>query len=332
MKSSRTLFPRASRTTRAGLLAALLITLAATARADMAEGKLMQDLTVGANKDVQLKTGEVVQIMNQRGDKTVILVPLPDGSNGIFQINTIAIQSVPAGTPLGLPAPPPPPPPLPGTVPPNYPSAFTGAATFNTTTGSHSGGDACLIKLGTDNQAYLASSRQLLGYQGGFTDQIDAKDVPNFVPQIQLAPYSGSPVTYDVTGLLVHTRRLKPAGGKPNDDVALFRLHDSSPQTAAVALADKPPAIGDIVWLIARLRNDPPDKVAHRAQVLLLNEWVIIQFDDPDILTGGTLGAPVLNTDGQVVGILSSSLTGGGNVRGYLIPAALIANTIQGKR
>ena len=332
MKSARTLFPRASRTPRAGLLAALIIAFSATARADMAEGKLVQDLTVGANHDIPLKTGQVVQIMNQRGDKTVILVPLPDGSNGIFQINTIAIQAVPAGTPLGLPAPPPPPPPAPGTVPPNYPAAFTGAATFNTTQGSHTGGDACLIKLASDNQPYLASSRQLLGFQGGFTDQIDAKDVPNAVQEIQLTPYSGAAATYDVNGLLVHTKRLKPAGGKPLDDVALFRLHDNSPQAAAVALADKPPAIGDIVWLIARLRNGPPDKIAHRAQVLLLNDWVVIQFDDPDLLTGGTLGAPVLNTDGQVIGILSSSLTGGGTQRGYLIPAALLAKTIQSQK
>jgi hypothetical protein len=332
MKSSLTLLPGATRRIGATVAIAFVLAFFATSRADMPEGKLMQDLTVGANKDVQLKTGQVVQIMNQRGDKTVITVPLPDGSNGIFQIDSTAIQAVPAGTPLGLPAPPPPPPPAPGTVPPKYPATFTGAATFNTTQGSHTGGDACLIKLAGDNQAYLASSRQLLGFQGGFTTQIDAKEVPNAVQSIQLTPYSGAASSYDVTGLLVHTKRLKPAGGKPNDDVALFRLHDNAPQAAAVTLADKPPAIGDIVWVIARLRNGPPDKVAQRAQVLLLNEWVVIQFDDPDILTGGTLGAPVLNTDGQVIGVLSSSLTGGGNVRGYLIPAALLASTIQGKK
>jgi hypothetical protein len=334
MKSSRTLLPRASRRIGGAIAVALVLLFCATARADMPEGKLTQDLTVGANHDIQLKTGQVVQIMNQRGDKTVITVPLPDGSNGIFQINSIAIQAVPAGTPLGLPAPPPPPPPAPGTMPPNYPAAFTGAATFQTTQGSHTGGDACLIKLAGDNQAYLASSRQLLGFQGGFTDQIAAKDVPTAVQQIQLTPYSGAAATYDATGLLIHTNRLKPGGGKPNDDIALFRLPDNAPQAqaAAVALADKPPAIGDIVWLIARLRNSPPDKVAHRAQVLLLNDWVVIQFDDPDILTGGTLGAPVLNTDGQVIGVLSSSLTGGGNVRGYLIPAALLTKTIQSQK
>ena len=331
MKSSRTLLSGTSRRTWVGLAAALIIAFCATTRADMPEGKMMQDLTVGANKDVQLKTGQVVQIMNVRGDKTVITVPLPDGSNGIFQINSAAIQAVPAGTPLGLPAPPPPPPPAPGTVPPNYPAAFTGAATFNTTKGSHGGGDACLIKLPGGTQRYLASSRQLLGFQGGFTDQIDAKDVPTAVQGIQLAPYTGAPATYDATGLLIHTKRLKPAGGHPVDDIALFRLHDGSPPADAVQLADKPPAIGDVVWMIARLRNGAPDKVAHRAQVLLLNEWVVIQFDDPDILTGGTLGSPVLNTDGQVIGVLSSSLTGGGNVRGYLIPAALLAKTISQK-
>jgi hypothetical protein len=330
MKSSRTLFSLTAR--RIVVAAALLIALAAPARADLPEGKIMQDLTVGANHDVPLKTGQVVQIMNQKGDKTVILVPLPDGSNGIFQIDTTAIQAVPAGTPLGLPAPPPPPPAAPGTVPPKYPAAFTGAATFQTTQGEHSGGDASLIKLDSGDQAYLVSSRQLLGFLGGFQTQVAAKDVPAVVQQIQLAPFSSGTLTYDVTGLLVKTSRLKPAGGKPVDDVAIYRLHDSSPQAAAVALAGQAPAAGDVVWLIARLRNSPPDQLAHRAQVLAVKDWLEVQFDDGSLITAGALGAPVLNNDGQVVGVFSYSLSGGGNLRGYVIPASLLDKTIHAQK
>jgi hypothetical protein len=326
---SRTLLAAASPTARALLVAALFIAFSAAAHADMAEGKIMQDLTVGANHDVALKTGEVVQIMNQNGGKTVIMIAMPDGSNGIFQIDSTAIQSVPAGTPLGLPAPPPPPPPAPGTVPPKYPEAFTGAATFQTTQGNHSGGDAGLVKLDTGDQAYLISSRQLLGFLGGFQTQVAAKDVPTVVQQIQLTPYTGGALSYDITGLLVHTGRLKPAGGKPIDDIAIYRLHDTTAQAAAVALADQPPAVGDIVWLIARLRNSPPDQLAHRAQVTAVKDWIEVQFDDDNIITSGALGAPVLDTTGNVVGVFSSSLSGGGHVRGYLIPAALIAQTIQ---
>ena len=326
---SRTLFPAASQTARALLAAALFIAFSAGAHADMPEGKIMQDLTVGANHDVPLKTGQVVQIMNQNGGKTVIMIPMPDGSNGIFQIDSTAIQGVPAGTPLGLPAPPPPPPPAPGTVPPNYPAAFTGAATFQTTQGSHSGGDASLVKLDTGDQAYLISTRQLLGFLGGFQTQVAAKDVPTVVQQIQLNPYSGGALNYDITGLLVRTSRLKPAGGKPIDDIAVYRLHDSSPQAAAVALADQPPAVGDIVWLIARLRNSPPDQLAHRAQVTGVKDWIEMQFDDASLITAGAQGAPILNTTGQVVGVFSYGLSGGGNLRGYVIPAAIIAKTIQ---
>ncbi len=312
------------------LAAALVLTLAAHTHADMPEGKLTQDLIVGANHDVPLKKDQVVQLLSQHPDKTVITVPLPDGSNGIFQVDTILIKPVPAGTPLGVPAPPPPPPPPPGTVPPSYPAAFAGPATFQTTLGNHTGGEAALIKLDSGDQAYLASSRQLLGFQGGFQDQLAAKDVPNVVQRIQLAPFTGSGATYDVTGLLVKTSRLKPAGGKPLDDLALYRLHDSTAQPAALALAAQPPAVGDIVWVIARLRNSPPDQVAHRAQVLAIKDWLEIQFDDDGTILAGSIGAPVLNITGQVVGVLSYGLSGGGHIRGYVIPAALLAKTAQG--
>ncbi len=290
---------------------------------------MTQDLTVGANHDVALKTGEVVQIMNQSAGKAVVMVPLPDGSNGIFQIDSTAIQSVPAGTPLGLPAPPPPPPAAPGTVPPNYPAAFTGAATFQTTQGNHNGGDASLVKLSASDQAYVVSSRQLLGFQGGFQTQVAAKDVPSVVQQVQLAPYSGNPLTYDVAGLLVHTSRLKPSGGKPLDDVAIYRLHDTAAQTTAVALADQPAAVGDVVWVIARLRGSPPDQVAHRAQVTAVTDWLQIQFDNDQTIYAGANGAPVLNNAGQVVGVFSYGIAGGGHIQGFLIPAAVLARTIQ---
>jgi hypothetical protein len=301
-----------------------LLLLVATARADMAEGKITHDFTVGANHDIPLKTGQVVQIMNQNGGKTVIMLPLPDGSNGIFQIDSTDIQSVPAGTPLGLPAPPPPPP---GTVPPKYPAGFVGVPTFQTTQGNHSAGVASLINSG--GSVYLVTTRELLGPLGGFPTQIAARDVPATVHNIQLASFSGGSPTYAVTGLEVRTGRLQADSGKPIDDLAIYSLPDKTAQAQAVALAPQAPAVGDVIWVIARLHGSPPDHIAHRCQVIDTKSWLLIEFDEDDIHTGGISGAPVLNNAGELAGVLSSPVTEAGHIRAYVIPAALIAQTIQ---
>jgi hypothetical protein len=317
MKSLRTLFA----------ITGAFVLFTATVRADMAEGKITQDITVGANHDIPLKTGQVVQIMNQNDGKTVIMLPLPDGSNGIFQIDSTAIQSVPAGTPLGLPAPPPPPPPPPGTVPPKYPAGFVGVPTFQTTQGDHSAGGASLITSGEN--VYLVTTRELLGPQGGFTAQIAAADVPSAVQKIQIAPYSGSPATYAVKGFDTHSGRLQADSGKPIDDMAIFQVQDATAKAQAVPLADKTPAVDDVIWVIARLRGSPPDQIGHRCKVIDNTTWLLIEFDEDDIHTGGISGAPVLNNDGALVGVLSSCVTEAGHIRAYVIPAAVIAETIE---
>jgi hypothetical protein len=312
-----------------GFIAALFLLLPLVARADMVVGRIQRDMTVGANHDIPLKTGQVVQILNQSGAKTVIMLPLPDGSNGIFEIDASAIKLAPPGTPLGLPAPPPPPPPPPGTVAPKFPDGFAGSATFQTTLGNgHTSGEASIIKAGGD-AVYIVSVRQLLGPLGGFAQDVAAKDVPHVVQHIQITPFSGAAVTYDVTGLLVRTKRLKADSGSPIDDLAIYRLTGAPPQSSAVALADLAPAVGDPVWVIARLRGEPPDQLAHRGVITANAKWLEMQFDNSNTITSGAAGAPVLNTAGQVVGVLSGHLTGGGQVRGYLIPAAVITTTIN---
>ncbi len=314
----------------AGLLATLFA-LAPTARADMPKGKLVQDLTVGANHDVALKTGQVVQIMNQHGDKTVILVPLPDGSNGIFQINTIAIQSVPAGTPLGLPpaasATPSRARHRPAQIPrclhrPPPPSRPPSAATPAATPPSSSSPPATrpTWPAPASYSAFRADSRTRSPPKTSPTSSSKSSSRPT--PAAQRPP-STSPASSS------KPRAPSPPAANPST---------TSPSTACTTPARKPPpspspasppAEGDIVWLIARLRNSPPDQLAHRAQVIATKDWLEIQFDDPNLIIGGIIGAPVLNTTGQVVGIFSYGLSGGGNLRGYLIPAPLLAKTIQ---
>ena len=328
MKSPGALFSRGSRRTAVGL-AALILLSAVSARADMPEGKVTKDTVVGANHDIVLKTGYVVQIMNQSGANTVIMVPLPDGSNGIFQVDSGTIQAVPAGTPLGLPAPPAPPPPPPGTVAPSYPLSCIGKPNFETPQGNHASGLANLLVYQPSDPGYIVTVRHLLGPLGGFANQIAAKDVPTAVQTIQIADYTGASTDYAVTGLVVRSARPRAEGGSPADDLAIFQLHVASPHAQQVTLSDQLPAIGDHVWLIARLRDLPPDQVAHRAQITANKSWLEVPFDDTDLHLGSANGAPVLDEKGHVVGVFARSIQAAGQNRGYIIPSTLIVKTIQ---
>jgi hypothetical protein len=77
-----------------------------SAAADMPAGKINHDMVVGASHDIALKAGQAVQVMGQSGGKVVIMVTLPDGSNGVFQVDAADV-TLAAAAPAVAPAPPP---------------------------------------------------------------------------------------------------------------------------------------------------------------------------------------------------------------------------------
>ena len=331
------------------------------ARADEEKGRLKQDITVGANHDVRLKAHQVVQVLKNSGNTAVIMVQLPDGSNGVYQIDAAAIEMI---APSAAPPPPVPPiavTPMPATAnagpvnpvastpiapnkpspsppaaatapsgPPTYPDDFVGNPEFNTTVGTESGGTASVVKLKDGTQSYIVSARHLLGPDGGFKTQAAAKDVPSFVQSIQIDSFSGGDQHYDVTGLLVPATRLKAAGGAPIDDMAIYQNHDSTAQSQAVVLTDQMAPVGARVWVVAHVRGGVPEgQIMQPGTVKWNAKWLIIQFDDDGIMPAGASGAPALNAAGEVVGVYSNHINKDGHVLGFIIPSPLIVKIIK---
>lgn len=321
--------------------------------ADMPTGKLNRDLTVGAKNDVNLKSGQTVQVLGKSGSKVVIMVTLADGSNGVFQVDAadVAITAAappppPAPAPAAAPSPAPVAPPVPPSAPPtpapsaaptpsgppSYPNDFVGGAEVHATTGTNAAGTASVVHLKGQTQSYIVSARHLLGPEGGFPKQTAAKDVPSVVQAIAIDSFSGGHHRYDVTGLAVPTERLKADGGMPTDDMAIYLNHDNSPQDQALPLADHLPAMGEPLWLIAHVRGGVPEgQVVQPGKVIRLqgDGWGVMQFDNDKIITAGASGAPVLNAAGEVVGVYSGHSNANGHVEGYFIPATMIAKVIQ---
>ena len=93
-------------------LAFLLLSLAHAAAAE--SGRIKYDVTVGPASDpVQLKAGEAVQIMSRGAARSVIMVPLPDGSQGVYQVDSAALENASDSA----------------TTPPTSPSAASAPAT-----------------------------------------------------------------------------------------------------------------------------------------------------------------------------------------------------------
>ena len=310
-------------------------------------GKLNRDLVVGSENNVKLSAGQTVQVLGQSGSKVIIMIPLADGSNGVFQVDTADVTLVavatPATAPIPAPAPAPaspliaptsvhaPPTPVVAPVPPtpsgppSYPNDFVGGAEVDTAAGERGAGTASVIHLKGQMQSYIVSARHLLGPDGGFATQTAAKDVPTFVQSISINSFSGGRHHYDVTGLVVPTTRLKANGGMPTDDIAIYLNHDSSSQDQALPLADHLPAMGEPLWVIAHVRGGVPDgQVVQPGKVIRLQKdgWGVLQFDNDQIITAGASGAPVLNAAGEVVGVYSGHSNANGHVDGFFMYAS----------
>jgi len=318
----------------------------------MPAGKLNHDMIVGAAHDIPLKAGQAVQVMGQSGGKVVIMVTLADGSNGVFQVGAADVTLTPAApappppatAPMPTPAPASPmatapasPPPAPSTPapaptgPPTWPDDFVGGEEVEATTGTNAAGTASVVHLKGQTQSYIVSARHLLGPMGGFPTQTAAKDVPSVVKTITIDAFSGGHRHYDVTGLLVPANHLKADGGDPVDDMAVYLNHDNSPQDQALPLADHLPAENDPVWVIAHVRGGVPEgQVIQPGKFIELKDgWIIFQFDNDNIISNGASGAPVLDAQGEVIGVYSGHSTNDGHKFGWVIPATMIANIIQ---
>ena len=69
-------------------------------------------------------------------------------------------------------------------------------------------------------------------------------------------------------------------------------------------LAETVPALGSQVWLVAKVRGGASaDQIMHSAKVVDIHTWIIFQFDDDKLITRDASGGPVVNAEGEVVGV-----------------------------
>jgi Trypsin-like peptidase domain len=209
---------------------------------------------------------------------------------------------------------------------PQFPKRFVGCPEFRTTAGTQAAGTAFLARRAGDEKVYMLTVQHLLGPDGGFRVLVPHEQVPSFVLGIQLDELFGQPTPYEVKGCFV------PSDGNMDDpryELAVFKT-SGVPTDAAPVLADVLPAEGDPVWIIARVRGGVPEgELVHRAHTVKpIDRWFWCEFDNPNIITNGASGAPVLNSEGQVVGIYRGHQDNAGHKFAMIIPSTLILETL----
>jgi len=212
---------------------------------------------------------------------------------------------------------------------PTFSATFVGGPEFYTTAGRRSAGTAFLARTNLVPDVFILTVRHLLGPSGGFQALVSPEKVPGFVSTIKLRYLSGTgSKEYRVQGLSVPPSADEKA---PLFDLAVFKATGAFPSEAAEIASEKP-AIGETIWVIAAVRGGvPAGQIAHPARVTENgNRWLICEFENPNIVTNGASGAPLLNAAGRVVGMYGGHTRTPGKVQAFAIPSALVLRVIQG--
>lgn len=163
------------------------------------------------------------------------------------------------------------------------------------------------VKVG--EQTALVTAHDLFGPNGGLPAQLGPDEVVARVPSL---------TAYDVDrrtecGRSTHALKVEGAvaatGGDASHDVAVFQPvlasgleadRVMSRSFAPLPLATAVPKVGDAVWLAFPVGGVP---VQAAKVVELLPGAMYLEYADKDLDVGGTVGAPILDASGAVVGM-----------------------------
>jgi hypothetical protein len=156
----------------------------------------------------------------------------------------------------------------------------------------------------------------IFGPDGGLPSQIASDALPKFVKKTTLIAADGGRTEIGAALAVPGAHPFVSDGRSlpnPSTDLSVFRA-PAELSAHALELAADEPAVGDRVWLLARLISGAaPDVYLHPAHVRLANERILVyQFENSQLNLTATSGAPVVNAQGKVVALnIGGGLSGG---------------------
>jgi hypothetical protein len=210
---------------------------------------------------------------------------------------------------------------------PVVPDRFVLRPSFTTSLGPVNAGAAFALKVG--DRTVLVTALHLLGPAGGLKAQVTADRLAEVVQSVGVrGAFTDDRDPVAVASKVLPIEGAHPMGDDASGDILVLepevktgldrlQVHEA-PKLAPGSLAAAAPAVGDPVWLAARIGSG--ETRVHAGKVVELNDkWLFYEFASASLDLAGTNGAPVLNAEGKVVGI---QLGGGVMDDGKLVGAA----------
>jgi hypothetical protein len=197
-------------------------------------------------------------------------------------------------------------------------AAFAFQPSFTTSAGKEfQAGKLVIAKVPSAPGGLLGlSCIHIFGPDGGLSSQIASDALPAFVKKTTLIAADGGRVEIGAALAVPGARPFVSDGRSlpnPSTDLSVFRA-PAELAAHALELADDEPAVGDRVWLLARLVGGAaPDVYLHPAHVRLANDKILgYEFENNHLNLTATSGAPVVNARGKIVALnIGGGLTGG---------------------